>query len=183
MDAQMKALEATSKFQVALIKEDYEAGKITLEQYIAFVKTAQGKITENQITAARIRIEETNKEYQAKKISADEMKTKISVIEQEIVVIRQNAISEYHTFEKNATEEAVKQRDAIQKEGFNRWRQLRTWSFRHSRPSLILKMFMMKEPFRKGCFGSLNLRKKTDTSEGSGGKRNQTSRGNEQNVF
>ena len=118
MDAQMKALEATSKFQVALIKEDYEAGKITLEQYIAFVKTAQGKITENQITAARIRIEETNKEYQAKKISADEMKTKISVIEQEIVVIRQNAISEYHNFEKNAMEEAVKQRDAIQKEGF-----------------------------------------------------------------
>lgn len=124
MDAQMKALEATSKFHVALIKEDYEAGKITLEQYIAFVKTSQDKITADQITAARMRIEETNKEYQAKKISADEMKTKIAVIEQEIVVIRQNAISEYHTFEKSAMEEATKQRDAIQKEGFNEWRNL-----------------------------------------------------------
>ncbi len=124
MDAQMKALEATSKFQVALIKEDYEAGKITLEQYIAFVKTSEDKITENQIIAAQKRIEETNKEYQAKQISADEMKTKIAVIEQELVVIRQNAISEYHNFEKSAMEDASKQREATLKEGFNEWKNL-----------------------------------------------------------
>jgi len=124
MDAQMKALEATSKFQVALIKEDYEAGKITLEQYIAFVKTSQDKITENQIVAARMRIEETNKEYQAKKISADEMKAKIAVIEQEIVVIRQNAITEYHTFEQNALKEDAKMYETARKEEFDEWKNL-----------------------------------------------------------
>ena len=41
MDAITKTLQATSDYEIELIKKDYETGKITIDQYVAFVQGRQ----------------------------------------------------------------------------------------------------------------------------------------------
>lgn len=104
MGAQIQTLQMSSQFEMDLVKKDFETGKITMEQYLAFIKKKQSEITEAQITEVQKRIEETKKEYQMKMISEDEMKSRIAVLNEDIRKLKLQAISD----SQRAYDEAIK---------------------------------------------------------------------------
>jgi hypothetical protein len=124
MEAQVQTLQATSQYEIELVKKDYEDGKITMDQYLAFVNSWQTKITDAEIAAAQKRIEEAKKEFQMKTISEDEMMSQITVINESIKQIKIKAIQEQQQAYDAANKETLEKAQKTQEEEYNSWNNL-----------------------------------------------------------
>ena len=125
--AQIQTLSATSQFYIELVKKDFETGKITMDEYVAFVKKRQDEITQAQIANAQLRIQELKKEHQMKMISEDELKTKIAVVNEEIKQLNIKAGQENTRIWDEAQkikEQGLEKTKKTQEEEFAHWKSL-----------------------------------------------------------
>lgn len=125
--ARVATLSATSQFEIELVKKDFETGKITMDEYVAFVKKKQDEITQAQIANARLRIQELKKEYEMKMISEDEMKAKIAVVNEEIKQLNIKAAGENLRVWDEAQkikEQGIEKTKKTQEEEFAHWKSL-----------------------------------------------------------
>jgi hypothetical protein len=146
MQAQIQSLQATQQYYVELVKKDYETGKITMEQYLEFIKNSQKKVTDAQIAEAQKRIEETQKENQMKMISEDEMKSKIEIINEQITQLKLKGINDYQ----NAYDQVNKQNIDKEKNKFEAWKALEDLKLEAIKRGLALKDVMDEEALKKG---------------------------------
>ncbi len=124
IEAQAQTLQASSQYELGLIKQDFEMAKITVDQYLAFVKNRQQQVTDAQVAAAQMRIEETKKEYQMKMISEDDMKAKVAVITEQITQIKIKGIQDYQGKQDEADKEALDKVKKSAEEQFAAWKDL-----------------------------------------------------------
>ena len=131
MQAQIATLQATSEYYISLVKKDFETGKITMDEYVAFVDKKQKEITEKQIEDANKRIQAVIKENQIKMISEDEMKTKLAVIQEEINQIRirgivqhQQALDEAQQTSERLAKKNLDDTKKAYEDDFNNWKSL-----------------------------------------------------------
>jgi hypothetical protein len=150
MEAQVQTLQATSQYEIGLVKKDFEDGKIFMDEYLDFVKNWQTKITDAQIAAAQKRIEEAKKEFQMKTISEDEMKARIVVITEEITQIKTKAIQDQQNAYDAANKETLDKAKKTYEEEFNSWSALQELKLNALERELDLEDAMDQAALQKG---------------------------------
>lgn len=158
--AQIATLSASSSYYIELVKKDFETGKITMDEYVAFVKKRQDEITQAQIANAQLRIQELEKEYQMKMISEDELKAKIAVVNEEIKQINIKAAGENQRVwaeAQNIKEQALEKTKKTQEEEFAHWKSLQELKLQSMKSQMDLENSIDETAAQQGLMRQSDL--------------------------
>ena len=148
--AQVTAFEADMNYEIALERQRYSQGKISLDEYLDFVKTRQEEHVRQMIALKEMELAAIKEDP---KITETERAKKVAEIEAEIVVIKKNSAAEQLKTQQALTEGLRKEHQT----DFDNWKSLQELKLQSLQSTLDLQNTIEENAVKQGLMRQSSL--------------------------